>query len=146
MDDLVTIDRSLEDVFLFVTDQANSKLWKPFVTESRQLSPGPIGVGTRFVEGIHVWHRHLAGIIEITEYEPHSRYAYRTLEEPYPFSLMAQMSFQATASGTSIRGQVHFQGHSPGWHWLTPLVRLVFKSQQRGAFRRLNAVIEKAAT
>lgn len=145
MNDLVTINRPVKDVFEFVTNQANSKLWKPFVTESRQISAGQIGVGTQFVEGVDVWNRHLAGIVEILEYQPHHWCVYKTREEPYPFSFTAQISFEAAASGTIIRGHVEFQGHGALWNWLTPLVRLFFKSQERKSFHHLKRVMENSS-
>ncbi len=47
-DDLVMINRPIQEVFAFVTDHANDKYWKPLVTESKKISTEPIGVGTRF--------------------------------------------------------------------------------------------------
>ena len=141
MNDLIIINRPIQEVFDFMTDQSNAKLWKPFVTESRQITDGQIGVGTQFVEGIDVWNRHFAGIVEILEYQPPHRFVYRTREEPYPFSFVAQMSFEETPAGTLIRGHVDFHGHGLFWDWLTPLVRLIFKSQRK-SFYRFKQVME----
>ena len=141
MNALVTINRPIEEVFEFVTDQANSKLYKPFVTESRKITEGPIGVGTRFVEGIDFGKRHYTGIVEILEYRPFEWWVYRTRDEPYPFSLFVKGSFEPTATGTLLRGQVNFEGYG-AWKLLTPLVRLFFKSQERRSFSKLKEVME----
>jgi hypothetical protein len=143
MDDLIVVNRPIEEVFEFMTNQSNAKLWKPFVTESRQVTHGQIGVGTQFVEGIDVMNRHLAGIVEILEYQPYHWFVYKTREEPYPFSLLARMSFEETSSGTLIRGHVDFHGHGLFWGWLTPLLRLFFKSQRK-SFYRFKQVMENA--
>lgn len=44
----VVIARSPSEVFAFVSDLKNEPRFHTDVTESRQLSPGPIGVGTTF--------------------------------------------------------------------------------------------------
>jgi len=128
-----------------MTNQSNAKLWKPFVTESRQITDGQIGVGTQFVEGFDVWDRHFSGIVEILEYQPPHRFVYKTREEPYPFSLVAQMSFEETPAGTLIRGHVDFQGHGWFWNQFTPLIRLFFKSQERKSFYRFKQVMENSS-
>jgi len=144
MNDLLIINRPIQEVFEFITNQSNAKLWKPFVTESRQITDGQIGAGTQFVEGIDVWNRHFAGIVEILEYQPPHRFVYKTREEPYPFSFVAQMSFEETPSGTIVHGNVEFQGHGWFWNQFTPLIRLIFKSQEKKSFHHLKQVIENA--
>lgn len=144
MDDLIIVNRPIQEVFEFMTNQSNAKLWKPFVTESRQITDGPIGVGTQFVEGIDIWNRHLVGIVEILEYQPYHWFVYQTREEPYPFSLIAQMSFEETSSGTLIRGHVEFHGHSLFWDWFTPLIRLFFKSQEK-SFYNFKQIMENTS-
>ena len=137
MDDLLVVNRPIEEVFEFMTNQSNAKLWKPFVTESRQVTHGQIGVGTQFVEGIDVLNHHFAGIVEILEYQPYHWFVYKTREEPYPFSIISQMSFEETPAGTLIRG------HGLFWGWLTSLLRLFFKSQWK-SFYRFKQVMENS--
>ena len=144
MDNLIVVNRPIQEVFEFMTNQSNAKLWKPFVTESRQITNGEIGVGTQFIEGIDVLNRHFSGIVEILEYQPYHWFAYKTREEPYPFSLFAQMSFEETPAGTLIRGHVDFQGHGLFWNWLTPLIRLFFKSQSK-SFYRFKQIVENSS-
>ena len=42
------IDRPVEDVFGVVIHAGDFAAWNPTITESRQLTPDPIGEGTRF--------------------------------------------------------------------------------------------------
>jgi Polyketide cyclase / dehydrase and lipid transport len=42
------IDRPVEDVFGVVIHAGDYAAWNPTITESRQLTPDPIGEGTRF--------------------------------------------------------------------------------------------------
>ena len=64
MDDIITIYRPIQEVFAYVTDHANDKYWKPFATESRQVSAGPIGLGTRFEIVTTAWNYRRAGEAE----------------------------------------------------------------------------------
>jgi hypothetical protein len=44
----IEIDRPVEAVFDCVADQRNEVFYNPEMTESVKLTPGPIGLGTRF--------------------------------------------------------------------------------------------------
>jgi len=91
MNDLVTINRPIKDVFEFVANHANDKLWKPFVTTSKQTSAGHIGVGTRFEVGMVTWNHYLASIVEIVEYEPYRWYVYKVARHHFILSLTCHL-------------------------------------------------------
>jgi len=139
MDDPVIINLPIQDVFAFVTDHANDKYWKPFVTESRQVSAGPIGVGTRFEIVTVAWGYRRAGEVEVLEHEPHNLYVYRSNDKLLPF--IAQLSFASVTSGTAIRGHVKF--HAQGlWKLFTPFLAIFFRSQSKQTFARLKQIME----
>jgi hypothetical protein len=143
MDDLVTINRPIQEVYAYVTDHANDKYWKPFVTESRKISAGPIGVSTRFEIVTVAWGYRRAGEVEVLEYEPYNLYAYRSNDEL--FSFVARLAFSTTSSGTLIQGYVKF--HAQGlWKLLVPIPLLFFQSQTRQTFNRLKQVMERTGT
>lgn len=139
MDDLVIINRSVQEVFAFVTDHANDKRWKPFVTESRQTTPGPIGAGTRFEIDTVAGNYRRTGEVEVLEYEPYTRYMYRGNDRLFPF--VAQLSFASVASGTAIRGNVEFQAQG-FWKIFAPVILIFFRSQSKSTFNRLKEVME----
>ncbi len=139
MDDLVIINRPIQEVFVYVTNHANDKYWKPFVTESRQISAGAIGVGTRFEIVTVAWGYHRAGEVEVLVYEPYSSYVYRSNDNLLPF--VAQLSFSSTSSGTHIQGRVKF--HAQGlWKLFTPFLSIFFRSQSKQTFARLKQIME----
>ncbi|MGN6636880.1 MAG: SRPBCC family protein [Oryzihumus sp.] len=75
----VLIGRPVEDVFAFFTDPANDHRWRPQVIST--TSEGPVVVGER----IHVvvtshGGRGVPADVEVTAYEPVSRYAFRGAE------------------------------------------------------------------
>jgi hypothetical protein len=143
MDDLVTINRPIQEVFAFVTDHGNDQHWKPFVTESRQISPGPISKGTRFEIVTVTRNYRRAGKVEILEYEPYNKYVYRGNDTLFPF--VAQLSFVSIASGTAIRGHIEFQAQG-FWKVFTPFILIFFQSQSKSTFHRLKQVMESSAS
>lgn len=142
MDDLITIHRPVPEVFAFVSDHSNDRLWKPFVTESRQISDGPIVVGTRFELVTATWGYRRVGEVEIIEYEPDHMFAYRAHDKYFPF--VSQLMFSTTPSGTRIHGHVEFQAQGI-WKLLSFLLLLFFRSQTKHTFLRLKQVMEGTA-
>ena len=142
MDDLVIINRPIQEVFAYVTDHANDKFWKPFVTESRQISAGAIGVGTLFEIVTTTWKQRITGQVEVLEYKPYSWYVYKSNSQPFHF--VAQILFSPTPSGTQLQGQVKFQAQRL-WKWLAPLPLMFFRSRTKSTFARLKQVIENTS-
>ena len=142
MDDIITINRPIQEVFAYVTDHANDKYWKPFVTESRQVSAGPTGVGTRFEIVTTARNYRRAGEVEIIAYEPDHMFAYRAHDKYFPF--VSQLMFSTTPSGTRIHGHVEFQAKGI-WKLLSFLLLFFFRSQTKHTFLRLKQVMEGTA-
>jgi polyketide cyclase/dehydrase/lipid transport protein len=140
MDDLVIINRPIQDVFAYVTDHANDKYWKPFVTESRKVSAGTIGVGTRFEIVTVAWGYRRSGEVEILEYEPERMFKYRGHDRYFPF--IGQLMFSKVPSGTHIHGHVEFQAQGV-WKLLSPLPLMFFRSQTKQTFNYLKQIIEQ---
>jgi uncharacterized protein YndB with AHSA1/START domain len=44
----ITIERPVEEVFDFVADESNEPAYNPRMIRADQITPGPIGAGTRF--------------------------------------------------------------------------------------------------
>ena len=141
MDDLIVINRPLREVFEYLVDHSNDKYWKPFVTESRKITPSPIDVGTRFEIVATAWGYRRSGEVEIVECEPYRSFAYKAHDPIYPFT--ARSTFSEIPSGTQIRGQVEFQAKGL-WKLFTPLFLLFIRSQSKHTFNRLKQILEQA--
>jgi len=77
----ITIDRPPDQVFAFFSDPANDQKWRPHVKEI--AADGAPSVGRRIhqvVEG--PMGRSIAADIEVTAYEPPSRYAFQVVAGP----------------------------------------------------------------
>ncbi len=65
----IVIDRSIEDVFDFVSDTTNEPKWHTDVLEAASISTDPVGVGTRFKWVMNFMGRRDA-IMQVVRYEP----------------------------------------------------------------------------
>src|SRR6478672_2803244 len=97
----ITIDRPPDQVFGFFADPANDQKWRPHVKEI--AAEGPPGVGARIHQAVEgPMGRSIAADIEITAYEPPTRYAFQVVAGPA--RPRGEFRFIETATGT----EVHF--------------------------------------
>jgi uncharacterized membrane protein len=82
----IVIDRPVEEVWEFVHDVANDRLWQTTLVESEQLTDGPLGVGTRVREVRHFLGLKIELAWEVTEFEPTRRSAIKGISGPVPLS------------------------------------------------------------
>ena len=75
----ILINRSVEQVFDFVSDQRNEPIYNPRMLQSEKITDGPIGVGTRFRAMAMSGRRKVEMIIEVTEYQRPRRFGSRTM-------------------------------------------------------------------
>jgi carbon monoxide dehydrogenase subunit G len=80
----IAIDRPVDEVWEFVHDPTKDALWQTTLTESEQLTDGPMGVGTRVREVRHFLGLRVELAWEVTEYEPTRKSAIRGISGPIP--------------------------------------------------------------
>jgi len=107
----IEIARSPDEVFAFLTDPSKLPLWQD-AEEVTQLTPGPLGVGTRLREVHKVLGRRRVEITEFVVYEPGQRFEIRVVDGP---PVDGRWDVAATVAGTRLT--------------FTPIVRL-------GGYRR----------
>ena len=77
----VVINRPVEDVFAFFTDPSNEPRWRTHLKEV--AAQGPVAVGSRVHQVVKgPGGRGIPADIEITTYEPATRYAFRVVAGP----------------------------------------------------------------
>jgi uncharacterized protein YndB with AHSA1/START domain len=102
----IEIARSPDDVFAFLTDPSKLATWQD-AEEVIQLTPGPLGVGTRLREVHRALGRRRVEITEFVVYEPGQRFEIRMLDGP---PLDGRWDFEPSPAGTRLT--------------FTPIVRL----------------------
>ncbi len=106
----IAIERPPEQVFAFFADPANDQRWRPHVKEIS--ASGPAGVGSKIhqvVEG--PGGRGIAADIEVTAYEPPSRYAFHVIAGP----ARPVGEFRITPSGTGSEVTFSLQAELGGF-------------------------------
>jgi carbon monoxide dehydrogenase subunit G len=93
----ISIQTTPEQAFAFFADPANDKRWRPGVKEiSAMGAPGVGGKVHQVVEG--PGGRGIAADIEITAYEPPTRYAFKVIAGP----ARPQGEFQISPTATGV--------------------------------------------
>lgn len=115
----ILIERRVEDVFDFVSDECNEQRYNPQMTFVEQVSDGPIGLGSRFRAVVRSGGRPVAMEIEYTAFDRPSR-----------------LGSRATMSGMVTDGELTFErvGESTIMRW-------VWDVQPEGALRMLAPLV-----
>ena len=95
----VVIDRPPDQVFAFFSNPVNDRAWRPHVKEI--AANGPAGVGStihQVVDG--PGGRGIAADIEITAFDPPTRYAFRVIAGPA--RPIGEFRFAPSGAGTAV--------------------------------------------
>jgi len=76
------INRSIEEVFAFVSEIEKWDQWAAELVEVKKTSEGPVGVGTTFTGVVSLLGRRMDNIHEVTEYEPNSKFGLKITSGP----------------------------------------------------------------
>jgi uncharacterized membrane protein len=138
--DLVTlIDRPVHDVFTFVTNLNNMHRWQSTVQEIKPASGKPIGVGATFNVKGEMMGRSLEGLLEITEFEPDSKFGYKG--KMGPVTVGATMTFRSAGTGTKL--SMTGKGEPGGFFKIAEGVLAGrIKGQMENNLARLKSVLE----
>jgi uncharacterized protein YndB with AHSA1/START domain len=101
----LVIHRPVQEVFDFVADERNEPRYNPRICWAEQLSPGPIGRGTRFRAEAVTLGRTTGMTIEYTIYERPRRLA-SSIRMPAA-DITGTLRFDPVTNGTRM-----------GWSWL----------------------------
>ena len=99
--EILEVARPLDEVFAFVGDFANTKDWDPGVADSRKVTDGPIGVGTRYAVDVVFNGRKLPMTYEVTAWDPPNRVVLKG--EGSTVTAVDDIRFEAIPTGTRIR-------------------------------------------
>lgn len=103
----IVIDRSIEEVFAFVSDQTNGPRWQSGLLEVRRTTEGPLRVGTQNTGVRKFMGRKLEVGNEYTKYEPDKEYAFKSTSGPVTFE--AAYVVERTPAGTKLTSTLVMQ-------------------------------------
>ena len=136
----ITINRPIEEVFAFVTDVRNDVKWRSDVVESKVTSSGSLGVGATFEFASEFMGRKIETEVEMTAYDPPKRFAWKSIKSPIPVS--AVTTFEAVADGTLVVDTADFE---PGGFFkiAEPLLIKQAQSAAEKDMKKLKELLEK---
>lgn len=102
------IYRPVKQVFDFVSVPENDFQWQYGTLASARLPDGVGKIGSFFRSIGHLLGRRNQGIFEVTEYEPNSKYSFKSLSG----SLHVQTSYTFESAGASTKISISTQAHA----------------------------------
>lgn len=138
----IVINRPIEEVFALLSNYENNSKWASGSMEHKKLSPGPIGVGTKWQGSGKFLGQRMETVSEVTEYEPNRKYSQKTISGSFPFEV--RMIFERVERGTRVN--VTVEGEPGGFFKLAePLVVTMTKRQFDTDFAHLKDLMEGGA-
>lgn len=135
----VVIRRTPKQVFECVADERNEPSWNPRMKRVELLTPGPVGVGTRWAATAGTPRGSTDMVIEVTGYEAPRRLD--SVTQLPGMDIVGSVLFQGVAEGTRLR-----------WRWdvrprgalraVGPLLGLVGRRQERQTWEGLRRHLE----
>jgi len=134
------IDKPVQDVFAFVTNSNNMSKWNSAVVSLQQITPGDVGVGTKFKSIGEMMGRRIEGEMQVTAYEPEAKCGFQVNAGPMQVNMT--MSFRTVGTGTKI--SLNAQGNPAGVFKLAePMMAGRVKAMMEENLARLKSVLEK---
>jgi len=103
----IHISRTPEDVFAYLAAFENVPEWNYAIVETRKVSPGPVAVGTTYVQIRSVPSRSQEEF-RVTEFEPDARIAIHGGLGPFEGTLTYNL--EPTEEGTHLTNEADLQG------------------------------------
>ena len=140
---VTVIERPVEAVFAFLVDPSKTADWTPGVTEARQTSDGPVGVGTTVLFIGRFLGRGFESLSECTDYVPNQKFTSKSISGP--IHLEVDSTLQAVEGGTRLA--TVYRGESRGFFKLAePVIVRLTKKHFETAAENLKALLEADAT
>ena len=135
----LVIARPIDQVFLFLVNPSNNSLWQEGVIESRQISEGPVDVGTRGRDIRKFLGRQIECDYEIVEYEPKEKIRFKSISGSIQFK--GSYTFQSVEQGTRFTFTI--EGSAGPWFSLLGLLATrLAKKQVEADPNRLKNLLE----
>jgi carbon monoxide dehydrogenase subunit G len=114
--------------------------WNSAVVSLEQLTPGAVGLGTKFKSVGEMLGRRIEGEMQVVAFEPDSKYGFRMNAGPVQVDVV--LSFKTVGTGTKL--SLNAQGNPGGLFKLAePVMQARVKAMMEENLARLKSVLEK---
>lgn len=135
------IDKPIKDVFAFVGNLNNMPKWNTTVIGVEQITPGDVGVGTKFKSTGEMLGRNIEGEMQVTVYEPDTKFGIQMNAGPALVNMT--ISFKTVGTGTEV--SLNTQGQTGGLFKLAePVIRRRVKSIMEENLVSIRTQLEKS--
>jgi uncharacterized protein YndB with AHSA1/START domain len=139
LEQIVVINRPIEEVFAFVIDSENMSQWMSELVEAKQTSEGPVGLGTTIIAVAKPLGQRAESTQEVVEYEPNSKFAIKSTSGPV--ASQDEYTFEPVAGGTKVTRVA--EAEMAGFFKLAePLVVRMMRRQFETNFANLKDLLE----
>jgi len=139
IDGEIVINRPVEEVFDFVADERNEPRYNPRMLRVEKLSPGPVGLGSRFRAEMRTRPRPMEMTTEFTGYERPRRLASTTRMSR--MDIRGTLSFDPVPGGTRMRWSWELEPHGL-LKLMTPLATPIGARGERAIWTSLKRLLE----
>lgn len=138
----ITVNRPIEQVFAFVADYRNNVKWQTGVIAAEFTSSAPVGVGTTYKYDAEIMGRKLETSGELTAYDPPKKIAWKSTSGPFPMS--GSTTFESADGGTLVTDTIEAE---PGGFFklAEPLLMKQMQGQTEKDMKKLKDILEKQA-
>jgi uncharacterized protein YndB with AHSA1/START domain len=106
-----TIDQSIDLVFEYISTPENDPTWVPASLRHEMLSPPPMRVGSITEEDVRFLGRRIRYTWEITQYEPPTVFALRSISGPIPATIRVLLErLDGGCTRVILVGEVQLRG------------------------------------
>jgi hypothetical protein len=111
VDRSATIDQPIDRVFEYIATPDNDPTWVPASLRHEMLSPAPMRVGSITEEDVWFLGRRMRYAWEITQYEPPTVFALRSVSGPIPATIRVLLeSLDGVRTKVILVGEVRLRG------------------------------------
>jgi uncharacterized membrane protein len=138
-----TIDQPVDRVFDYVSNPENDPTWVPTSLRHEMLSPAPMRLGSITEEDVCFLGRRMRYAWQITQYEPPSIFALRSVSGAIPVTIRVLLeSLDGASTKVILVGEVHLGGiYKP----MELVMRWVAREQFGTQLRTLKNLLESEA-
>jgi len=137
----ILVEKPIKDVFAFIGNLDNMPKWNTTVMGVEQITPGDVGVGTKFKSVGKMLGRRIEGEMQVTAYEPDTKFGIQMNAGPALVNMT--ISFKTVGTGTEV--SLNAQGNPGGLFKLAePVMQGRVKSIMEENLTRLKSQLEKS--
>ena len=97
----VLVEKPISEVFQFILDGENNKLWRPTVMDIKRNSDEPVGVGAVFIQGMRIPNgMRINADYEIIECDEDRKISFKVLNGPY--RAIGTFTFEQQENGAKV--------------------------------------------